>query len=274
LQFAVLQEKDMTNLQVFVDGIGLYAPGFNGWTHARAVLTTPQTYQATPLQLPNIDSLPSAERRRLGVAVKLAMAVGYDAVQQSPANLQHLGTVFASSAGDCDNCHQILETLASSDRAISPTRFHNSVHNAAAGYWSIATGSQRPSTSLSAYDAGFGAALLEAASQIQSNVQPCLLVAFDTPYPEPLHALRTITHPFGVALLLTPKRSVSTLCCLTLSLTQEPTHLMPTPDLEVMRSNVPAARALPLLSAFARQQPQELVIEYLQGLNLAITLQP
>ena len=264
----------MTALQVFVDGVGLYAPGFNGWAHARTVLAAPQTYQATPLQLPSIDSLPAAERRRLGVAVKLAMAVGYDAAQQSPTDLQQLGTVFASSAGDCDNCHQILEALASSDRAISPTRFHNSVHNAAAGYWSIATGSQQPSTSLSAYDAGFGAALLEAASQIRSNARPCLLVAFDTPYPPPLRALRSIPHPFGVALLLAPERSPTTLCSLTLSLTQEPAHLMPTPDLEAMRCNVPAARALPLLSALATQQPQDLVIEYLQGLNLAITLQP
>lgn len=264
----------MTVLQVFVDGVGLYAPGLDGWAHARAVLAAPQTYLATPLQLPGIDSLPAAERRRLGIAVKLAMAAGYDAARQSPIDLQQLSTVFASSAGDCDNCHQILEALASIDRAMSPTRFHNAVHNGAAGYLSIATGSQQPSTSLSAHDAGFGAALLEAASQIHSNAQPCLLVAFDTPYPQPLRALSSIPHPFGVALLLTPVRSATTLCRLTLSLTQEPAHTMPTPDLEAMRSHAPAARALPLLSALATQQPQDLVIEYLQGLNLAITLQP
>lgn len=263
----------MTALQVFVDGVGLYAPGFNGWAHARLVLAAPQTYQATALQLPNIDSLPSAERRRLGVAVKLAMAAGYDAADPALIDLKQLGTVFASSAGDCDNCHQILDTLDSSDRAISPTRFHNSVHNASAGYWSIATGSQQPSTSLSAYDGGFGAALLEASSQIHSHAQPCLLVAFDTPYPQPLHALRSVAHPFGVALLLTPQRRASTLCGLTLSLTQEPAHRMPTPDLEAMRCNVPAARALPLLAALATRQPQDLVIEYLHGLNLAIGLQ-
>jgi len=264
----------MTALQVFVDGIGLYAPGLDGWEHARAVLAAPQTYRATPLQLPSIDSLPAAERRRLGVAVKLAMAVAYDATKQSSSDLQNLGTVFASSAGDCDNCHQIMETLASPDRAISPTRFHNSVHNAAAGYWSIATGSQLPSTSLSAHDAGFGAALLEAASQLHSNAQPCLMVAFDTPYPEPLHTLRPITHAFGVALLLTPKRSASTLCGLSLSLTQTPLRTMPTLELEAVRSNVPAARALPLLAALAVQRPQTLVVEYLHGLNLSITLQP
>lgn len=263
----------MTTLEVFIDGIGLYAPGLDGWANARAVLAAPQTYLAAPLQLPNIDSLPAAERRRLGIAVKLAMAVGYDATRESPIDLQQLGTVFASSAGDCDNCHQILESLASNDRAISPTRFHNAVHNAAAGYWSIATGSQQPSTSLSAHDAGFGAALLEAAGQIHSTAKPCLLVAFDTPYPQPLRALSCIPYPFGVALLLAPQRSATTLGSLTLSLTQDPFNHMPTPDLEAMRSHVPAARVLPLLSALATQQPQDLVIEYLQGLNLAITLQ-
>ncbi|MGP1628441.1 MAG: beta-ketoacyl synthase chain length factor [Giesbergeria sp.] len=266
----------MTPLQVFVDGVGLYAPGLSGWQHARAVLAAPKTYHPAPLQLPSIDALPAAERRRLGVAVKLAMAVGYDAVQQSPMALTLLSTVFSSSAGDGDNCHHILEALASPDRAISPTRFHNSVHNAAAGYWHIATQSRQPSISLSAHDAGFGAALLETVSQICSNARPCLLVAFDTPYLSPLHDARIIAPPFGVALLLTPQRSIHTLCRLTLSLTQESAHPMFTPDFEAMRCNVPAARALPLLSALATQQQQQqrLVIEYLQGLNISITLQP
>lgn len=263
----------MTALQVFVEGVESYAPGLDGWIHARAVLAAPPTYLTTPLQLPGIHSLPAAERRRLGIAVKLAMTVGYDSTRQSPTDLKQLSTVFASSAGDCDNCPQILESLASIDRAISSTRFHNSVHNATAGYWSIATGSHQSFTSLSAHDASFRGALLETASQIHNNAWPCLLVAFDTHYPQTLRALRSISHPFGVALLLTPGRSATTLCSLTLSLTQEPACAMPTSDLEAMRCNVPAARALPLLSALAAQQPQDLVIEYLSGLNLAITLQ-
>lgn len=264
----------MMPLQVFVDGVGVYAPGLSGWQHARVVLAAPHSYQAAPLQLPSIDALPAAERRRLGVAVRLAMAAGYDAAQQSAVDLVLLSTVFTSSAGDGDNCHHILEALASPDRAISPTRFHNSVHNAAAGYWHIATHSQQASTSLSAHDASFGAALLEAVSQICSNAQPCLLVAFDTPYSPPLHDMRSVADPFGVALLLTPQRHPSALCSLTLALTQEPAQPMPTPDLEALRCNVPAARALPLLSALATQQQHHLVIDYLPGLNISITLQP
>ena len=75
------------------------------------------------------------------------------------ADLAQLATVFSSTAGDCDNSHVILETLASADRALSPTRFANSVHNAAAGYWSIATGAKAESTVLCAFDASFGAGL-------------------------------------------------------------------------------------------------------------------
>lgn len=267
----------MTSRQVFVAGVGLYAPGLNGWEHARTILAAPQTFSEAPLQLPLIDALPAAERRRLGVAVKLAMATGFDAVRQSPVALPLLATAFSSSAGDGENCHQILEALALPNCSMSPTRFHNSVHNAAAGYWHIATHCRQPSTSLSAHDAGFGAVLLETVSQILSTTLPCLLVAFDTPYRNPLHEVRSVSHPFGVAMLLTPQRSTQTLCSLAISLTAEPAHTIANSDLEAMRCNVPAARSLPLLSALATQQQQQLqqqlVIEYMQGLNISITVQ-
>mgnify|MGYP002075717815 CR=1 FL=1 len=42
-------------------------------------------------------------------------------------------------------CQKIgVSVFASDDRLISPTRFHNSVHNAPSGYWSIAARSTRP----------------------------------------------------------------------------------------------------------------------------------
>ena len=43
---------------------------------------------------------------------------------------------------------------------ISPTQFHNSVHNAAAGYWHIAAGSAAPSLSVGGHDGAFAAGLL------------------------------------------------------------------------------------------------------------------
>ena len=55
--------------------------------------------------------------------------------------------VFASGDADGENLHHILESLATPEHEVSPTRFHNSVHNAAAGYWNIATGARTPAHS-------------------------------------------------------------------------------------------------------------------------------
>ncbi len=263
----------MSALQIHVDGVGLIGPGLSNWTQACDVLVGRSVLElATPV-LPAVEALPPAERRRVGLAIKLAMAVGFEAVRHAGADAATLATVFSSTGGDCDNCHHILETLASADRAVSPTRFHNSVHNAPAGYWSIATSCMAPSTSLCAYDATFGAGLLEAATQALTSGQPCLLIAFDTLYPEPLHALRPIPYALGVGMLLNPHKTAATRASLTLA----PTPLAVTPmadaTLESLRQRIPAGRSLPLLELLAQARCGAVVIDYLDGLHLAIEVQ-
>src|SRR6185437_4923435 len=101
-------------------------------------------------------------------------------------------------------CNEICMTLASGERQLSPTRFHNSVHNAASGYWSIAAAATSASSVLCAYDASFGAGLLEALTQVVVDRTSVLLVAYDAGYPEPLRAARPIPDAFGVAMVLGP----------------------------------------------------------------------
>ena len=227
---------------IYLDGIGLIGPGLASWAQACEVLTGRQPYVAAPTALPAVDKLPPAERRRVGVPVKLSMAIGLEAARHAGADLVTLATVFSSTEADCDNTHAILEALASPDRAISPTRFHNSVHNAPSGYWGIATGSMQPSTSLNACDATFGAGLLEAATQAISNGKPCLLLAYDTTYPEPLCRLRPIPAAMGVALVLNPCQTPSALALLKLGLNDTATTRMPQGDLERLRESIPVAR--------------------------------
>ncbi len=136
--------------------------------------------------------------------MNLALAAGLEAVAHAGADAATLPAVFTSSGGDGHNCHEICRTLASSERQLSPTRFHNSVHNAAAGYWGIATGATPASNALCAYDASFGAGLLEALTQVVTGRSAVLLVAYDASYPEPLYGARPIPHAFGVALVLAP----------------------------------------------------------------------
>ena len=131
-------------LTAHIEGIGLIGPGFDNWPDARAVLAGAAAHVAAPANLPAPLALPPSERRRASRAIKVALGVGFEACRAAGIDPATLPTVFSASAGDGNNCHEICQQLATSDRQISPTRFHNSVHNAPAGYWSIASGASRP----------------------------------------------------------------------------------------------------------------------------------
>ena len=92
------------------------------------------------------------------------------------------------------------------------------MHNAPAGYWSIATRSMAPSTSLCAYDGSFVAGLLEACALARARGEAVLLIAYDAPYPEPLRAKRPVPDAFGAALLLSPAAGAGSLAMIELSL--------------------------------------------------------
>ena len=160
--------------------------------------------------------------------------------------------------------------LASDDRQISPTRFHNSVHNAAAGYWSIANGAMPTSSVLCAFDASFGAGLLDVITQVVVDDTPCILMASDTPYPEPMFSKRPIPDNFGIALVLAPQASANTIAQIKLSITNANAYQFNDAGLEVLRLAIPAARGLPLLQAIAQQKTQTVVLDYLDNTRLAI----
>src|SRR5688572_11787766 len=183
-------------MRAFVEGIGLVGPGLNGWQAIRATLAG-GPYHPAPTSVVASALLPATERRRAGMPVKLALAVGIEAIESAGRDAASLPTVFTSSSGDCDNVHAMCESLATPERQVSPTRFHNSVHNAAAGYWSIATQCRAPSTSLCCHDASFGAGLLDAASQVAIERRAVVLIAYDHPYPAPLGNARPIAASFG-----------------------------------------------------------------------------
>jgi hypothetical protein len=186
-----------------------------------------------------------------------------------------LATVFTSSTGDPANCHALCEALAQPERLVSPTRFTNSVHNASAGYWHIATHSMAPSTSIAAFDASFGAGLLEAATQVAVKHAAVLLVACDVPYPEPLHALRPLPDTFAVALVLArPGLARSRRAPWRLQLSIDEAAVAPSTcadsGFETLRRQIPAARALPLLQALAAGPPRSLHLEAAEGMSLHV----
>ena len=262
-------------IRVYVEGVGLLGPGLSGWQASRPVLAGGESYRDAPTVVVASDLLPSAERRRTSVSVRLALTVGHEAFVNAGRDAAVTASVFTSSCGD-ENVHYICEALASPEREVSPTRFHNSVHNAAAGYWGIATRSQEASTSLCAYDASFAAGLLEAAAQATVNRRPVALIAYDQPYPEPLCTVRPIGAAFGVALVVAPESTRRTLAALdvTFAAEREAQTRMADSGLEAARVGTPAARSLPLLAALARGASENIVIEYGLGTHLRIAAAP
>jgi hypothetical protein len=261
-------------MKVFVHSVGLLGPGLASWADAQAVLRGDAAHAMAKTVLQAPARLPPAERRRAGDAIKLAMAVADQAVIAGAMDPQTLATVFASSSGEGVNCHAICETLASDNRLLSPTRFTNSVHNAPSGYWHIAVSSRAPSTSLCAFDGSFAAGLVEAATKSLAMQVPVLLVASDTPYPEPLHATRPLADSFGLALVLTPQATAGSMAALQIELVDAgsaPLSVCSDASLEFLRAHTPAAHALPLLQALARGAAgQSLRIDYLTGLALQV----
>jgi Beta-ketoacyl synthase, N-terminal domain len=264
----------MSVLSAYVDGVALIGPGISDWPSAAAILRGTAAYRAAPTEFPLPGALPPAERRRTGRVVRLALAVGVEAATRAGLPVAECLAVFSSSGGDVDNCHEICQTLASADRQLSPTRFHNSVHNAPSGYWGIAAGARAASTALCAYDASYAAGLLEAFSQLRDAAAPVLLITYDLDYPPPLSEKRAVSTSLGSGLALVRQRSARSLARLSISIDRATADRMPEPELERLRLDVPAARSLPLLALLARGERGCVQLEYLERSTLKVEVEP
>jgi hypothetical protein len=261
-------------MRAWVDGVGLYAPGLANWESSLPVLRGAVPYVATaaPKLAPSL--LPADVRRRTTDHIRLAIEVGAQAVAHAAADPAQLWSVFASSESDGAITHNICEEVAKSPPQVSPTRFHNSVNNAPAGYWCMAVQSRQPSTSLAAFDASAAVGLLEAVAQVSTERAGVLLIVHDTPLPEPLNSARPMTAIFGAALVLTPQPTPRSLAQLELAIVPhagEPSRL-PDIALEGLRTGNPAARLLPLLATLARGNAEVLQVPYVHSQALQISV--
>jgi hypothetical protein len=262
-------------MEIAIQGVGLLAPGLIGWEAGRAVLAGLSPFRPEAVPDPDAMMLPPNERRRSSDCVRWAVQVAQDAMAQSGLDPRDVPTVFASSGGEMGVFDKLCRTLATPERTVSPTLFHQSVHNAAAGYWGIATASQQSSTALSCYDDSFAAGLLEAVTVVCVERCPVLLVAYDLAVPSPLSQARPITTGFAVALVLAPSTEVSsTVMRIRLDECEEEPSCLENPALEGVRIDNPAARSLPLLSAVARGGKRIVRLGLLDGQQLIMELGP
>ena len=87
-------------VRVFVEGIGTLAPGLEAWPLTQEVTRKYRPYEPRPVSAPPVGLLPPAERRRAGLTIRLAMAVGIEALGQARRAPEEMSMVFATSGGD------------------------------------------------------------------------------------------------------------------------------------------------------------------------------
>jgi hypothetical protein len=188
-------------VKLSITGIGVWSRGIHNWDEFQTVCGSIDADKAD-WNLPAPAQIPGRERRRAPALVKLAVEVAHQACDMGNVQKTDVASVFCSAMGDSEIATYICQTLASSATALSPTKFHNSVHNAPAGYWSISAENRAPSSSVAGSRQSFPVALLEASVLATTEARPVLLVAADIQVRGPYAAVYPIENSFGAALLI------------------------------------------------------------------------
>jgi hypothetical protein len=185
-----------------VRGIGAWASGMPSWDALCAVARGEATPAPDAPRKPAPELLAPNERRRAPDTVLLALEAGLAACRAADADPAMLSSIFASTHGELAITDAMCRTLVEAPTEISPTRFHNSVHNAASGYWTIGCGCRAASTAISAYRATLAQGLIEAAMQLEAGEDAVLLVVYDGTASGPLASVSPSEGLFGLGLVL------------------------------------------------------------------------
>lgn len=260
----------MNGALLHVDGIAFWSAAWPDWARAAVALRdeapagsapaetagTAKTADAPvaggPRLRPAAAMLAPNERRRAPDSVLLALEVAQAAVADAGLADAPPASVFTSTHGDLAIVDALCTTLAADPLLLSPTRFHHSVHNAASGYWAIASGSPHGSSALAQQHVGFAAGLFEAAALCLADDRPVLLVALDTAASGRLAEVHADHGLLAFALVLSPRRTPRS--TVAMRLLPGPVGLAPALRSRAARSLAghAMADALPMAEALAR----------------------
>ncbi|WP_295983629.1 beta-ketoacyl synthase chain length factor [uncultured Variovorax sp.] len=264
---------------LYIEGPAFWTPTLPGWEAARAAFRGEGALADPPVKRPSPQVLAPAERRRAPDTVALALEVAAASLAASGRNAADVPCVFTSAHGDLSINDYMCSTLASDPKMLSPTKFHNSVHNAAVGYWTIGTGCMAASNAVSAFEHSFASGLLEAAAQCAADEEPVLLVGYDTPTVGALISVNDSRGLLAVAMVLAPAPSERTVAMLQWSLDGSAAQATP-PQSDAAKSLAginPMADALALFESLARLDagpPAPVALPLSPTLSLRLQLQP
>lgn len=268
----------MTNakqLNFDVLGIGAWGPTFHSWQNLSALLRG-QSLDIEASKGPKPEIIPANERRRAPLPVRLAVESSWQACQAAAIDAKELTSVFVSGLGDTQLTDYMCRTLAGENKALSPTKFHNSVHNAAAGYWTISTGCMQAANSVAGFQESVSLTLLEALIQCQAEHRPILLTFYDAPCSEVLRDLMKNEIAFAASLVIAPADIIAPATEKHSAQLQQKNVNWPdfVADelLQTCYETNPVGRILPLLQSLAQQASCELEMPVSSDTSIKLSL--
>ena len=238
---------------VYVRGVGLWTPGYD------RPLAWCQQKPDPAVEKPAAALLEGPLRRRATPLTRMAVEVLEQATRQADCNPGSIPTVWATAHGEHTPAIKLLAMMQRGEGKLSPTHFHNSVHNTAGGYASIATGNVAPSSTLTGGSELVASALLETWCLLESSGCDVALVLADEALQPPFERVDADT-PLAIALLLSsqPERALAVLTQLRRA------TIAAVPDHERF-GRLYVSAALPLLEQIVRGQSGSIALELASG---------
>lgn len=200
----------MTTLDISFLGFGLWGRGLTSYPEFSQQLQTDFDGLAqAEFLVPKPEAIAPKERRRAGLTINIAVEVAHQACAQAAVDISQIPSVFVSAMGDTAITDYMCRKLAQPQKMLSPTKFHNSVHNAPSGYWTISAENRAPSSFVGGFAESFGAGVLEAASQSIAMQTPVLAVFYDIANEPPFAGLCPVAETLAVGLVVAPQTQAS-----------------------------------------------------------------
>jgi hypothetical protein len=159
------QLDSRVELRARLCGVGMWTPAyadFDAWVAAGLPDDLHVGNADTRSDPPPALLLHPRLRRRTSTLTRAAVTALEAALAGSGVAIDQVRFVLVSSFGEIETTVDLLAQLGEPGGPISPTKFHNSVHNTATGYLSIASGNNRESTALAGGPHNLEIGLLEA----------------------------------------------------------------------------------------------------------------
>lgn len=196
----------LIELRAQLRGVGMWTPAhasFDAWVAAgmpRDLHVSEGEWPRPPAAL-----LHSRLRRRTSTLTRATVTALEAALDHGGAAIDEVRFVLVSSFGEIETTVALLEQLGDPEGPVSPTKFHNSVHNTATGYLSIASGNHREATALAGGPHNLEIGVLEALTGLAQTGGDVALIFAEELLPAPFS--RGDADPsFAVALYLSAQR--------------------------------------------------------------------